>query len=116
MTIQETAAAFTDLLKADMHMEAAQQFNSPDIVSIEEGDGPMSRCEGIDAVMAKGQWWYENHEVHSVEVAGPWVNGNQFSVHFAMDVTPKDGERMQMTEIGLYTVKDGKVIEERFFY
>lgn len=31
-----------------------------------------------------------------------------------MDVTPKDGERMQMDEIGLYTVRDGKIVEERF--
>lgn len=32
-------------------------------------------------------------------------------------MTPKaSGERMRMDELGLYTVKDGKVVEERFFY
>ena len=33
-----------------------------------------------------------------------------------MDVTPKGGARMQMDEMGVYTVKGGKVVEERFFF
>ena len=37
-----------------------------------------------------------------------------------VDVTPKDGpmkgKRMQMDEAGLYTVKQGKVVQEEFFY
>jgi ketosteroid isomerase-like protein len=37
-------------------------------------------------------------------------------VRFTMDVTPKGGQRMSMDEVGLYTVKDGKVVEERFFF
>ena len=39
------------------------------------------------------------------------------AVIFDMDVTAKQtGQRMQMREIGLYTVRDGKIVEERFFY
>jgi ketosteroid isomerase-like protein len=34
-----------------------------------------------------------------------------------IDLTVKEsGERITMDEIGLYTVKDGKIAEERFFY
>jgi ketosteroid isomerase-like protein len=44
------------------------------------------------------------------------VNGDQFALRFSMDVTPKGGARLQMDEIGLYTVRDGKIVEERFFY
>ena len=56
------------------------------------------------------------HEIHSVEVEGPYVNGNQFVVRFTMDVTPKGGQRMQKDEMGVYTLADGKIVEERFFY
>jgi ketosteroid isomerase-like protein len=36
---------------------------------------------------------------------------------FEMDVTPKaGGERMQMKEVALYTVKDGKIAQEEFWY
>jgi predicted ester cyclase len=34
-----------------------------------------------------------------------------------MDVTTKEtGQRMQMKEVGLYTVKNGKIVEEKFLY
>ena len=32
-----------------------------------------------------------------------------------MDVTPKDGQRMTLDEMGVYTVKNGKIVEESFF-
>jgi ketosteroid isomerase-like protein len=117
MTTAEIAKAFTDMLKAGDHHGAAATFNSPDIISMEAMDGPMARIQGTAAVQAKSDWWYANHEVHSASAAGPFVNGDQFAVRFSLDVTPKDsGQRMQMEEVGLYTVKDGKIVEEKFMY
>jgi ketosteroid isomerase-like protein len=111
------AAIFTAMLKEGRHEEAAARFNSPDIVSIEAMEGPMARIQGTAAVKAKSDWWYGAHEIHSATAEGPYVNGDQFSVIFAMDITQRDnGQRMQMQEVGLYTVKDGQIIEERFFY
>lgn len=116
MNTRELATAFTDMLKAG-NLEDAVQFNSPDIVSIEAMEGPMAEVRGTDAVKAKSDWWYGAHEVHSVETFGPFINGDRFALRFYMDVTNREsGQRMQMEEIGLYTVKDGKIVEERFFY
>ena len=48
---------------------------------------------------------------------GPWVNGDRFVVRFKMDVTFKQsGQRFVMDETALYTIKDGKIAEEAFFY
>ncbi|MGL4441459.1 MAG: SnoaL-like domain-containing protein [Bosea sp. (in: a-proteobacteria)] len=117
MTSAEVAKTFTDLLKAGDHNAAAAKFNSPDIVSLEAMDGPMARVEGTAAVEAKGKWWEDNHEVSNSVTIGPYVNGNQFAVHFSMDVLTKaTGETMHMQEVGLYTVKDGKIVEEKFMY
>jgi ketosteroid isomerase-like protein len=117
MTTQELAKAFTDMLKAGDHNAAASTFNAPDIVSIEAMDGPMARVQGTAAVKAKSDWWYGAHEVHSATAEGPYVNGDQFSVIFGMDITQKEtGNRMQMQEVGLYTVKNGKIVEEKFMY
>jgi ketosteroid isomerase-like protein len=117
MTTLEIAKAFTAMLQEGDHKGAAEKFNAPNIVSIEPMDGPMARVEGTDAVALKSQWWYANHEVHEVNAEGPFVNGDQFMVLFDMDITPKaTGERMESSEIGLYTVKDGKIVEERFYY
>jgi ketosteroid isomerase-like protein len=75
----------------------------------------MARVEGKADVRAKGEWWSANHEVHGVEVQGPYVHGDQFAVRLKLDVTPKGGQRAQMEEICLYTIKNGKIAEERFF-
>lgn len=117
MTNADAIKAFAELLKTGQHQEAAERFNAPGIVSIEAMEGPMARVEGAAAVKAKSEWWYGAHEVHSATSEGPYVNGDQFAMRFSLDVTQKEsGQRMQMQEIGLYTMRDGKVVEERFFY
>jgi ketosteroid isomerase-like protein len=117
MDTKAVAQAVASLCKEGKHDEAGKQFWSDDIVSIEAMDGPMSNIKGRAAVEGKSAWWYANHEIHSATTEGPYVNGDQFVLQFAMDVTPKStGQRMQMTEMGLYTVSDGKIVEEKFFY
>lgn len=117
MTTAELAKTFTDMLKAGQHEEAAAKFNAPDIISLEAMEGAMARVQGTAAVKAKSDWWYGAHEVHSTSAEGPYVNGDQFSVVFNMDVTAKEtGQRIQMQEVGLYTVKDGKIVEEKFMF
>ena len=74
-------------------------------------------CNGKDAVQKKSEWWRENHEVHGGSIDGPYVNGDEFVVRFTMDVTPKaTGKRMKMDEVGVYAVKNGKLVSERFYY
>lgn len=108
---------FVAMLKQHDHGGAAAKYNSEDIVSYEAMDGPMSVARGKAAVKQKADWWEANHEVHGGTTEGPFMNGDQFAVIFELDVTSKqDGRRMQMKEVGLYTMKDGKIIEERFFY
>ena len=117
MTIQEIAADLVALCKAGKFDEAGEKYWADDVVSVEAMPGDMARLTGKDAARAKGEWWATNHEVHAFEVTGPFVNGDQFAVGFKMDLTPKaTGERTTMDEVGLYTVRDGKIAEERFFY
>jgi ketosteroid isomerase-like protein len=117
MTTAELAADFAGLCKANRGDEAAARHWSDDVVSIEPMDGPMARLEGRAAVLEKHAWWEKAFEMHGGDVEGPFVNGDQFALRFHIDVTNREtGERSAMTEIGLYTVRDGKVVEERFFF
>ena len=117
MNTSELAKDFTELLKQGNDEAAAAKYNADDIVSYEAMEGPMAVCHGKEGLKQKGDWWRDNHEVHSGSVEGPFVNGDQFAVRFKYEVTPKaTGERVVMDEVGLYTVKGGKIAEERFFY
>ena len=117
MTVQEIAAEFAALCREGRHEEAGARFWSDDIVSIEAAEGPAARAEGRAALAAKHAWWASAFEMHGGTTEGPYVNGDQFALRFTMDVTERaTGRRSQMAEVGLYTVRDGKVVEERFFY
>lgn len=116
MNTDEVARAFTALCRQGAFEQAGREFWSDDVVSVEPMQGDMAVAKGREAVEAKGVWWYANHEVHGVQVGGPFVNGDQFALRFTLDFTPKGGQRTAMEEIGLYTVRDGKITEERFFY
>jgi ketosteroid isomerase-like protein len=111
-----------DFCKEGKHMEAIDALYSPNIVSVEAGAPPNSspRSEGVAAVKGKGEWWVQNHDVHKAEVDGPYPHGDRFIVRFKYDITakagPMAGKRFTMDEAGLYTVKDGKVVHEEFFY
>jgi ketosteroid isomerase-like protein len=50
------------------------------------------------------------------DVDGPYLNGDQFAVKYRFDTTnKKTRERTSMNEIAVYTVKEGKIVQERFF-
>ncbi len=104
----------------DQEWQFVEQYYDAAITSIEgQGTDEMpARIEGVDAVKGKHDWFYGNHEVHSTKAEGPYVGhrDDQFVVRFEIDATPKDGERMQMTEVGLYTVADGKIVQEEYLY
>lgn len=113
MSIEQLAKDFTAAIRAD---DAAtyQAMWADDIVSIEPHAGEGSRIEGREALLAKHAWWEANAEMHGFTTEGPYVHGDQFALRFSMDVT-MNGERIQAVETALYTVRDGKIAEERFF-
>ncbi len=117
MSIQDIAADLVALCRQGKFGESGEKYWADDVVSIEAMPGDMARIAGKAAVRGKGEWWAANNEVHGFDITGPFVNGDQFVVGFKMDVTPKaTGQRTTLDEVGVYTVRDGKIAEERFFY
>jgi hypothetical protein len=113
------AQELVNLCRAGRNLEAISKLYSPKIVSIESvGSEEMpAEMTGIDAIRQKNEGWFQNNEVHKAEANGPFVGENQFAVQYTFDVTFKPtGQRTEMSEMALYTVKDGKIVREQFFY
>lgn len=106
--------------KEGRNIEAIKELYADDVVSVEAAEGPGSPREitGKDKVLGKATWWEENHEIHGASVKGPFPHGeDRFAAIFDYDVTFKPaGQRMQMEEVAIYFVKDGKVVREEFYY
>lgn len=113
------AQELVSLCRAGRNLDAISKLYSTKIVSIEAVGSETMPAEmtGIDAVRRKNEWWYENHEIHDVEVNGPFVGDHQFAVQYDFETTFKPtGKRTRMSEMALYTVQDGKIVREQFFY
>jgi hypothetical protein len=116
------ARRLVELCRQNKPVQAVDELYGPDIVSVEAVANPQmpQRMQGIAAVRGKAEWWLANHEVHKAEADGPWPHGDRFIVRFRYDVTakagPMAGQRMQLDEAALYTVRGGKVVHEEFFY
>jgi ketosteroid isomerase-like protein len=113
------AQELVTLCRAGRNMDAVDKLYSPKIVSVEPmGTETMpAEMTGLEAVKGKNQWWFDNNEVHSAQVNGPFVGEGQFAVQYTYDTTFKPtGQRVTMTEMALYTVKDGKIVREQFYY
>ena len=119
MSTAEIAKGLVDMCRQGKNLEAVEKYYSDGVVSIESSapKGMPAETRGIQAIKEKNQWFFDHNELHSEEVNGPFLGEKQFAVEFKMDVTQKaSGKRMHMEEMGLYTVEDGKIVREHFFY
>jgi hypothetical protein len=121
MSASEIGTQLVQLCSAGKSDQAHDDLYDEKIVSIEgQGSEEMpARLEGLAAIRGKSKWWEENNEVHGNTVVGPFCGHreDQFAVHFVMDVTPNaTGERTQLNEVALYTVANGKIVQEKFLY
>ena len=99
--------------------EAAQkELFANDAVSIEPYETPAFEKEtkGLPAILEKGDKFQSMVDtVHKMEVSEPLIGTGAFACTMRMDMTMKDKQRWDMTEVCAYVVKDGKIVSEQFF-
>lgn len=110
------------LVQEGRNIDAIDALYANDVESVEAAampDQPRT-LNGHDAVRGKSEWWEANHDVHEANVRGPYPHDDRFIMFFDFEVTakggPMAGQRYRMEEGALYTVKDGKIVKEEFFY
>ena len=113
MKTEEVAKKVVELVRKQAWYEALDLYDD-NIVSVEADPGaPETRGKG--GVRGKVDWWVNAMEVHSFKASEPFVGHDRFVVQYDADVTEKESKkRMQMSEVGVYTVKDGKIVREEF--
>jgi ketosteroid isomerase-like protein len=113
MTTEEIAKQVVHFTTKQAWREAVDALYAQDIVSVEADNSPEMR--GLEAIYGKIDWWTKAMEVHDCKVSGPFVAHDRFVVQYDMDLTDREsGKRFQMSEVGVYTVKDGKIVREEF--
>jgi len=118
MSTTEIANHLVELCSKGEFETAQKELFADDAVSIEPHGTPdfQQETKGLDGIIEKGKKWAGMvEEYHGMNVSQPVVGGQSFACTMSMDVTMKGRGRMQMTELCVYNVKDGKIVSEQFF-
>ncbi|MEM7694569.1 MAG: SnoaL-like domain-containing protein [Pseudomonadota bacterium] len=121
MTLKELADVLVAANKSGAANALLDEHYAQDAVSVEAVAMDPTRGRetvGLDGIRGKHAWWDSAMETHGVEVEGPFLHGeDRFACVFKVDATDREsGNRMQMHEVAVYHVKDGKIVREEFFY
>jgi hypothetical protein len=116
MNTEEVAKKVVDLVRKQAWYDALDLYDD-NIVSVEAysmgGGSPETR--GKEGVRGKIDWWVNTMDIHSFDVGEPFVAHDRFVVQYDADVSEKKTkERRKMSEVGVYTVKNGKIVREEF--
>lgn len=118
MSTQQIAEKLVQHCRNHTEAQGLQELYAEDAVSVEPmaPEGQSNVSEGRSAIQGKHDWWSQNFEVHGMDLEGPFVNGDNFSVIFEIDATDKSsGERWKAKEVALYETDGDKIVKESFF-
>lgn len=119
---QRVADRLHSLVSTGKNLEAIKELYADNAKHVEamEGPGCPRVSEGKASLLEKAEKFAKTTTIHSASCSKPIVNGDQFVCQMALDCTssegPMAGQRMNMSETALYTVKNGKITEGKFFY
>ena len=118
MTTKEIAARYNELAQTNQWHLIVDELYGQDCESIEPDNAQFVKyVKGLDAIKEKGKMFNSMiEEMHGGYCTEPVVGGNFFSLAMGMDVTMKGVGRMNMDEVCVFEVKDGKIIKEQFFF
>ncbi|MEM8893316.1 MAG: SnoaL-like domain-containing protein [Bacteroidota bacterium] len=118
MTTQEIADRLVELCREGKYNQVYQELFSPDCWSIEPEGVPSGTAKGMAAMQEKGKLWNEMVETfHSGSLSDPLVAADHFSIAWFSKITMKGAPGpIDMDEIAVYKVANGKVVSEQFFY
>ena len=114
MDTKDVAKKVVEFVRKQAWYEALDALYDDNVVSVEADPGaPETR--GKEGVRGKIDWWVNEMEVHKFEASEPFVGHNRFVVQYDAEVSEKKSkQRRQLSEVGVYTVKNGKIVREEF--
>lgn len=119
---QKVAQRLVELCSTGKNRDAIVELYADNARHVEamEGPGCPRIVDSKATILQKADQFAKSTTIHAASVGKPLVNGDQFTCDMSLDCTagegPFAGQRMKMSETALYTVKNGKITEAKFFY
>lgn len=118
LDVAAVANGFSALWLAGDFQAAGEKYWAEDVMSI----GPCSTsggeyvvCRGVQAVRARKLLWLTTHAIEDLSLDGPFITGDHFALFLDMLILHA-GQRIPHSAIAIFVVRDGKIVEERYFH
>ena len=116
MSLKSNVNGLLDMVRKGQMLEAFEKYYSEDVVMQENNDPP--RVGKAANREFEKQFLSSIEEVHDTQIKNVAysTDGNVVMIQSFMDVTMKGPGRVQMEEVAVQTWKNGKIVNEKFFY
>ena len=117
LTTSDIARQLVAFCRAGQFIEAQTELMAPDCRQVEPDHADAPSVNGLQAILAKEKAFQAAIDtMHGIIISEPVVAGNFFGISMHFDMTLHHRGRIQLNELGVYEVRDGKIIWEQFFY
>ena len=114
-TIHEIANGLKEMVSEKKFVEAYQLLYADDAESIDPlytGPPPL---KGLDQLLQREKEFLADIEIHKISLSEPIVSGSYFTLSLILDFTSKTRGHMEVTELCVYKVANGKIVSQQFF-
>lgn len=113
--IHEIASRLIELLHAGRNSDAYSELYADDAECI-EADPDRSRA-GLAGLVSDMREFENAHEFSYECIDGPVIAGSSFALGLRFTARPSaGGESFTVDELAVYTVDNGRIVREQFFY
>lgn len=102
-------------LRTNDNIKAIEALYADDIYTEEAGSARTRSGKGV--ILQSMRDFLGAHDFHYTHIEGPLVSGDSFAVRLRFEATNREtGTSFAVDEIGVYTVREGKIAREQFLY
>lgn len=118
MSTTEVAARLVAYIRKGQIDEAQEELYADNIVCVEPPETITQQLTKgkRDVIEKRKQFAAMIKESHYSDCSDPVVADRHFTLNIILDITLKGLGRQRFDEIGVYEVKNGKIVHEQFFY
>ena len=117
MKIEAISGRLVALLRQKKFVEAQKTLFHDEVISIEPDFHPKAITVGLSNVLLKEQAFLRQVKSwEAFEVSDPVLSKSHFCIRMSSKITTTHARKLEIDELVVYTVAEGKVVKEQFFY
>ena len=114
-TIRQIADRLVELCREQKFIEAYRELFGEEAESIDPLYTIMPPARGLITLIEREKQFMAKAQIHSIEISEPLISGSYFTVKLSMSFTHADRGEVNMDELCVYLVRDGKIVRQQFF-